>query len=215
MVYAQFHLLQSICLPQGSNLDVSFNYFSLSSDALHTKSKHFQQENDSRKLPSITDFYKTEQFLRKAQTLYHFTASRNTDYNKVTEWHAKVKPKPQAQVPSFIPYDRVFRPDRLKNQLNWHQTWLHSKVQGTTVVITCTSHTSAPLLLKSGAGHGQAFSFFLSHNENLPNFVPESMVVVVTLLMARSFRYSPLVLIAIEVNLSDLWTAFSALITVE
>ena len=45
----------------------------------------------------------------------------------------------------------------------------------------------------------------------LPNFEPESKEDVVTKLVARSFRYSWRVRIAIAVNFSDLCTAFSAL----
>lgn len=42
---------------------------------------------------------------------------------------------------------------------------------------------------------------------------PVSSVVLVTKFVARSFRYSCLVLLAIALNFSDLWAAFSAFMT--
>lgn len=48
---------------------------------------------------------------------------------------------------------------------------------------------------------------------NILSFEPESNVVVVTWFWARSLRYSVLVRVAIAINFSHLWAAFSALIT--
>ena len=47
----------------------------------------------------------------------------------------------------------------------------------------------------------------------LLSFDPESKVVVVTWFWARSLRYSVLVRVAMAINFSHLWAAFSALIT--
>lgn len=58
-------------------------------------------------------------------------------------------------------------------------------------------------------------SLYLRFDFNLQNFWLVSIAVVVLWLATRSLRYSCLVLVAIVTNFSDLWAAFSALMTLE
>lgn len=71
----------------------------------------------------------------------------------------------------------------------------------------------APMLLSSAPGYGLDFSFFLEAREMNGNLPDGSIGVLVTFFSARSFRYSWRVRVAMARNFSDLWAAFSALIT--
>lgn len=79
--------------------------------------------------------------------------------------------------------------------------------------LATTCHMMAPTLNRWASFLGFTFSFFLAPRVMKLNFAEVSTVAVVTKFSARSFKYSCLVRVAIARNFSDLWAAFSALMT--
>lgn len=72
------------------------------------------------------------------------------------------------------------------------------------------------MLIKKYVVHEHVQLLFKGHDKGLLipfPLAPVSSVVLVTKFVARSFRYSCLVLLAIALNFSDLWAAFSAFMT--
>lgn len=89
----------------------------------------------------------------------------------------------------------------------------HSRSAPATWSSAWTCQVTAPILLSSAPLYGRTFSRRLCAREMKGNFPAGSTGVVVTWRSAKSLRYSCRVRVAMAPNFSDLWAAFSALMT--